>query len=140
MLQNADNPTRRKRALVLGGGGARGAYEIGVWQALREIGWQFDIVTGTSVGSINGAIFATGDFETAEEVWNSLDTGMVFSVDVDEPLDLKSKTNLIFKSLARDLIKTGGGDGKRLRALLERYIDEKKVRESEVEYARCSSF
>ena len=136
MEQNADNVLRfrKKRALVLGGGGARGAYEIGVWQALREIGWQFDIVTGTSVGAINGAIFATGDFEVAEEVWQTLDTGMVFSVDVDETLDLKAKTSLIFRSLARDMIKSGGGDGKRLRALLERYIDEQKVRSSPVEY------
>ena len=134
MLKNADNATRKKRALVLGGGGARGAYEIGVWQALREIGWQFDIVTGTSVGSINGAIFATGDFETAEAVWQNLDTGMVFSVDIDETLDLKTKTSLIFRTLARDLVKTGGGDGKRLRAMLERYIDEQKVRQSPIEY------
>lgn len=134
MLQNADNAVRKKRALVLGGGGARGAYELGVWQALREIGWQFDIVTGTSVGSINGAIIATDDFDTAEEVWQNLDTGMVFSVDIDETLDLKTKTSLIFRTLARDMLKTGGGDGKRLRALLERYIDEKKVRESPIEY------
>lgn len=136
MQQNADKEAviRKKRALVLGGGGARGAYEIGVWQALREIGWQFDIVTGTSVGAINGAIFATGDFETAEEVWQTLDTGMVFSVDVDETQDLKTKTSLIFRSLAKDMIKTGGGDGQRLRALLERYVDEDKVRSSPIEY------
>ena len=36
---------RPKRALVLGGGGARGAYEIGVWQALRELDFQIQAVT-----------------------------------------------------------------------------------------------
>lgn len=39
-----------KRALVLSGGGARGAYELGVWKAFNEIGITFDIVTGTSIG------------------------------------------------------------------------------------------
>ena len=37
-------------ALVLAGGGSRGAYQIGVWQALREMGIEYQIVTGTSVG------------------------------------------------------------------------------------------
>ena len=44
---------KKKTALVLGGGGSRGAYEAGVWQALTELGIEIDIVTGTSVGAIN---------------------------------------------------------------------------------------
>ena len=46
----------RKTALVLAGGGARGAYEAGVWQALTELGVEFDMVCGTSVGAINAAM------------------------------------------------------------------------------------
>ncbi|WP_319559640.1 patatin-like phospholipase family protein [Marispirochaeta sp.] len=42
--------------LVLGGGGGRGAYEIGVWRALRELGIGFHAVAGTSVGALN-AVF-----------------------------------------------------------------------------------
>ena len=34
-----------KRALVFGGGGSKGAYEIGVWKALDALGQTFDIVT-----------------------------------------------------------------------------------------------
>ena len=45
-----------KTALVLSGGGSRGAYEAGVWQALNELGVEIDIVTGASVGSLNGAM------------------------------------------------------------------------------------
>ena len=48
---------KKKTALVLGGGGSRGAYEAGVWQALTELGIEIDIVTGTSVGAINAALF-----------------------------------------------------------------------------------
>ncbi len=44
-----------KRALVLSGGGARGAFQIGVWQYLQEIGWMPDLICGTSVGAINAA-------------------------------------------------------------------------------------
>ena len=39
------------RGLVLGGGGSRGAYEIGVWRAARELKIDFDVVTGTSIGA-----------------------------------------------------------------------------------------
>ena len=44
-----------KRALMLSGGGGRGAYQVGVWRRLQEIGWQPDMVCGTPIGSINGA-------------------------------------------------------------------------------------
>ena len=47
------------RALVLAGGGARGSYQVGVWRALTELGWRPQIITGTSVGSLNGAMFAS---------------------------------------------------------------------------------
>lgn len=43
-----------KRAIVLGGGGAKGSYQIGVWKALRKLRVKYDIVTGTSVGALNG--------------------------------------------------------------------------------------
>ncbi|MBQ6088299.1 MAG: patatin-like phospholipase family protein, partial [Firmicutes bacterium] len=46
----------KKTALVLGGGGSRGAYQIGVWQALKELGIRIDMVYGTSVGAINAAM------------------------------------------------------------------------------------
>jgi NTE family protein len=51
------NPTR---ALVLSGGGGRGAYECGVYKCLEEIGWQPDILAGTSIGAINAAAIASG--------------------------------------------------------------------------------
>ena len=48
----------KKTALVLSGGGARGAYEAGAWQALTELGIKIDIITGTSVGAITAAMVA----------------------------------------------------------------------------------
>src|SRR3954447_2844296 len=44
--------------LVLQGGGALGAYQVGVYQALHEAGLEPDWIVGTSIGAINGAIIA----------------------------------------------------------------------------------
>ena len=49
--------------LVLAGGGAKGAYQMGAWKALREMNISFDAIAGVSIGSINGALIAAGDFE-----------------------------------------------------------------------------
>ena len=49
-----------KRALVLAGGGAKGSYQIGVWRALQELDWTPDIITGASVGTLNGCLFTMG--------------------------------------------------------------------------------
>ena len=60
--------------LVLCGGGGRGAYQTGVWQALNELGLDRYIngVSGTSVGALNAALFACGDIVLAENIWTSL--------------------------------------------------------------------
>src|SRR2546428_12669293 len=44
--------------LVLQGGGALGAYQVGVYQALHEAGLEPDWVIGTSIGAINGGLIA----------------------------------------------------------------------------------
>lgn len=58
--------------LVLSGGGAKGAYEVGVWSVLHEVGLTKDIVTisGTSIGAVNAALFASWpDPKGAERLW-----------------------------------------------------------------------
>ena len=59
------------RALVFSGGGSRGAYELGAWQALDEIGLMFQAVYGTSIGAINAGFFAQGDLELARRLWTA---------------------------------------------------------------------
>lgn len=49
-----------KKALVLSGGGARGAFQVGVMKYLNEIGWNPDLVCGTSVGAINAVAYGSG--------------------------------------------------------------------------------
>lgn len=57
--------------LVLEGGGGKGAYQIGVWQALRELGIEdhIKVVSGTSVGALNAALFWQGDLHLAKDIW-----------------------------------------------------------------------
>ncbi|MDF2881632.1 MAG: patatin-like phospholipase family protein [Clostridiaceae bacterium] len=60
-----------KIGLVLGGGGCKGAYEIGVWKALKELKIDMYIqgVSGTSIGALNAALFALNDYNLAESIW-----------------------------------------------------------------------
>lgn len=80
--------SRNRTALVLSGGGSRGAYEIGIWKALQELGIEVDMVFGTSVGAINGAMICQGDLRLTEQLWQQMETDMVFDLD---SADEKSK-------------------------------------------------
>jgi NTE family protein len=65
--------------LVLQGGGALGAYQIGVFQALHEAGIEPDWVVGTSIGAINAALIAGGPqaeaMERLSEFWKRVEHG-----------------------------------------------------------------
>lgn len=70
--------TETKRALILSGGGGRGAYHCGVFEYLEAIGWQPDILVGTSIGAINAAAIASGhSAESLKDLWRSLTTNRV---------------------------------------------------------------
>lgn len=58
-------------ALVLSGGGGKGAYEVGVWKALHEYGIARKVtaISGTSAGGLNAALFATSSVEDSEKIW-----------------------------------------------------------------------
>lgn len=66
--------TKKPTALLLGGGGAKGAFQIGAWQALAEAGMTTDITTvaGCSVGALNAALFAIGDPAYAKRIWEQI--------------------------------------------------------------------
>ena len=76
-------------ALVLAGGGAKGAYEIGVWKALKELKIKINAVFGNSVGAINGALIAQGDFQLAVNLWRNLGINHIINL----PDDIVPKTN-----------------------------------------------
>ena len=118
--------------LVLAGGGAKGAYQIGAWKAMREIGIKFEAVAGVSIGSINGALVASGDYNAAINLWNSVSVSE--SVRINEPLP--DPDNLFGRKnwgvLFREVLKNGGFDASPVKDFLKEYIDEEKVRNSGV--------
>jgi NTE family protein len=78
-------------ALVLQGGGALGAYQAGVYQALHEAGLEPDWVTGVSIGSINSAIIAGNPperrLERLREFWDTITARRIslWTPDGDDP-------------------------------------------------------
>lgn len=65
---------KQKIGLVLGGGGGKGAYQIGVWRALREykIEKYIRYISATSIGSLNTLLFITGDLEKSVDIWGNI--------------------------------------------------------------------
>ena len=123
----------KEYGIVLEGGGARGAYQIGAWKALEEAGVKIKGVSGTSVGALNGALICMGDLQKAEEVWENISYSQVMSVE-DELMDGIMRHD--FRSLNHaELIKNslhylanGGIDVTPLRELIDGHIDEDKIR------------
>lgn len=121
------------RAVVLGGGGSKGSYQIGVWQALREMGMEYQVVTGTSVGALNGALMAQGEFEAAYDLWWNLDNGQVMegipdaTEDPDHPFAL-------YRAFVREMVTKGGLDISPLEETIRGVLDEEKLRKSGVSY------
>jgi NTE family protein len=71
-----------KRALVLSGGGARGAFELGALEYIREKQpsyFDFQIVAGVSVGSLNGVMVAQNKFELLQKLWSDISDSKVYS-------------------------------------------------------------
>ena len=93
-----------QKALVLAGGGARGSYQVGVWRALTELGWRPQIITGTSVGSLNGAMFALDLYETARDMWMSIRSQDVMELP-EENADLSE-----LHAFLREVVRDGGMD------------------------------
>ena len=55
-----------KIGLALGGGGAKGYAHLGVIKVLEQAGIKIDLVTGTSIGALVGAIYAAGKHRDLE--------------------------------------------------------------------------
>ena len=77
----------KKLALVLSGGGAKGAYEIGVYKALKRLGKKPDIVTGTSVGALNGVLVVQDDYYKAVKLWKNISFSKVYDENSFEACD-----------------------------------------------------
>lgn len=87
----------KKIGLALAGGGGKGAYQIGVWKALEELGvfCQIGAISGTSVGALNAVLMAIGDFDNAKKIWQSIDKEDLFSMNENGTSGLCSREGLL---------------------------------------------
>lgn len=120
-----------KRALVLSGGGSRGAYEIGAWQALSELGIRFHAVYGTSIGAINAGLVAQGDLEMGCALWEHINLKQIMDTDdedfcVDHMVQRKRDVIPFLLENARHLRM----DITPLENMMRQYLDERRVRAS----------
>ncbi|MDC7226435.1 MAG: patatin-like phospholipase family protein [Spirochaetales bacterium] len=123
-------------ALVFSGGGAKGAYEIGAWKAIRELKIKIDAVGGTSVGALNAAVVAQDDFDLGIKIWSELTIDKV--VDIPSQMLSGGKPKFSFKNLMKigDLhldIKNLGLDSSPLHNMLKAEVDEEKIRSSGID-------
>ena len=118
-------------SLVFAGGGARGAYEIGAWKALRELNIRLEAVGGASVGAINAAVVAADSFDFAVKLWSEMTIDKV--VKVPDGLLKKGRFNFSLRTLSHisELnfdIKNLGLDTGPLHKLLKENVDEERIR------------
>ena len=123
-----------KKAVVLAGGGARGSYEIGVWKALREIGYDYKIVTGCSVGSINGAMMVMGEFDKSVELWEIIETEKILDYDISGNPNTPGGLFSIITDVAGKVFKERGISAAPLKKVLEQFVDEEAMARSDVDY------
>ena len=71
---------KRRVALVLAGGGARGVAHIGAIEELERQGFEISAVAGTSMGALVGGVYASGYLEPFKEWMRALDKYKVFSL------------------------------------------------------------
>lgn len=131
----AEKTLAYRTALVLGGGGARGAYQIGVWQAIRELDIPLALITGTSVGALNGALILQNDFEAAKKMWEKIETNQILSFPTATAAnDTLSRLLHQIGSLTRNALVSKGVSTAPLQQLINETFSERKVRQTPVEF------
>lgn len=121
-----------RRAMVLGGGGSCGAYELGVWEAFSENGREFDGFFGTSIGAINAALMAQGDIDLARQLWGNISVDQVMSDGINLEFDISALLGQRRELLAflKRYARNRGADITPLVNLCRRVVDEERIRKS----------
>ncbi len=114
----------KKQALILAGGGARGAFQVGVLRFLEEMNWKPDMICGTSVGAVNAVGTGCG-MKSAQlaEFWKTYNRRKLFDLTLQKFI-LSFLSRRKFNPLM---------DTQPLRAILEKHIDIEVLRRSRTE-------
>ena len=134
-----------KKGLVLEGGGTKGAYQIGAYKALRDLGIKFTGIAGTSIGALNGALIIQDDDKVMEDVWINYDYKSFMNIDEDtyeryKNIEMKAKNFHDVVDLINKARKNNGIDISPLRKLLQEKIDEDKIRQSNIDFGITTAY
>lgn len=126
-------------ALCLEGGGARGAYQAGVVTTLYEYGYNFNAVTGTSIGALNAVMVAQDRFSEAYKLWESMEFSNVFDFDSKTAEciakgDFSNGNMRKLLSAIKKAVQNKGLDTSRIKGLLQSFVDEDILRQSPIEF------
>ena len=118
------------RAIVLSGGGSKGSYQIGVWKALKKLHIKYDIVTGTSVGSLNAAFMTQNTYKKAVKLYKHTNMYTLFGEDIKRPKNNKELIKIYSTNL-----KNGGMDVTNFGKRIKEYLNIKKFYKSKTKFA-----
>lgn len=122
------------RAIVLSGGGSKGSYQIGVWKALRHLHIKYDIVTGSSVGSLNGALMTQKTFYRGLWFWHNIDFKRVFNNEMNSDYKTPKGKKTILKQYAKAVLLDNGIEATNLESNIDKVINEQKIRKSKIDF------
>ncbi|MFK5883605.1 MAG: patatin-like phospholipase family protein [Candidatus Izemoplasma sp.] len=115
-----------KIGIALAGGGARGAYQIGAWKAIIELGLdkKINVYSGASVGSLNAVLYAMGDYQKAYDTWMSLNKDSLFN------LEKKIYKRIFSEKL--NFLNQGIFETDRLEEIMDEVVDLEKIIDKEI--------
>lgn len=127
------------KGLVLEGGGTKGAYQIGAYKALRNLGIEFQGVAGTSIGALNGAYIIQNDIEVMEDIWLTYDYTHFMNIDEEsyekfKNVDFTARNFNAVIELINKARRNEGIDISPLRTLLENTLNENAIRASNKDF------
>jgi NTE family protein len=115
---------KKKTALVLSGGGAKGAFQLAAEKFLREErGYQWDVIAGVSVGALNGVMLAMHKYAQLEAIWKNISNERVYT----GKLNGWTLAKLVVKKMLGLQVKSLLGN-EPLRNLLNREVDLQKIK------------
>ena len=129
-----ENIEEKEYGLVLAGGGTKGAYQVGVYKALKGMKINVKAVVGTSIGALNGALVLQNDLEKMLNLYGSIKLNDILSIDskIDETKDIFSLKNIA--KITKEYIEKRGISNDALRKTIEKYIDVDKIYNSDVDF------
>lgn len=122
-----------KLGLVLSGGGSKGAYEIGVYKALKRLHIKPNIVTGTSIGAVSGVFITQNDLRGALKYWRHLNFTTMYKEE-DFPKIEDEKISKVYKQYIKAFINEGGLDTSKMKEMFDVYFKPKKFFKSDIDY------